>query len=150
MTPALVLHVLYFKGDFFYNWDRNRVLSDPRYRPFTPVLVDSEVRGTTLQKLIVDSEVRGTTIGFFFCNIGLFFATFEKCRKLTFFATFLLQTNVAWIFGNFTIVAKQNVANFSGEIRMLQKSMLQTFCDIVECWKNHWQDHTPLLITNQR
>ena len=22
-----------FKGDFFYNWDRNRVLSDPRYRP---------------------------------------------------------------------------------------------------------------------
>ena len=34
---------------------------DPRYRPPTPVLVDSEVRGTTLQKLIVDSEVRGTT-----------------------------------------------------------------------------------------
>ena len=31
---------------------------DPRYRPPTPVLVDSEVRGTTLQKLIVDSEVR--------------------------------------------------------------------------------------------
>ena len=27
-----------FKGDFFYKWDRNRVLSDPRYRP-TPVLV---------------------------------------------------------------------------------------------------------------
>ena len=26
------------------------------------VLVDSEVRGTTLQKLIVDSEVRGTTL----------------------------------------------------------------------------------------
>ena len=35
---------------------------DPRYRPPTPVLVDSEVRGTTLQKLIVDSEVRGTTL----------------------------------------------------------------------------------------
>ena len=31
---------------------------DPRYRPPTPVLVDSEVRGTTLQKLIVDSKVR--------------------------------------------------------------------------------------------
>ena len=26
------------------------------------MLVDSEVRGTTLQKLIVDSEVRGTTL----------------------------------------------------------------------------------------
>ena len=47
-TPALVLHVLY----------RSKVLSRPRYRPPTPVLVDSEVRGTTLQKLIVDSEVR--------------------------------------------------------------------------------------------
>ena len=47
-TPALVLHVLY----------RSRVLSRPRYRPPTPVLVVSEVRGTTLQKLIVDSEVR--------------------------------------------------------------------------------------------
>ena len=42
------MHVLHLKGTFF----------DPRYRP---VLVDSEVRGTTLQKLIVDSEVRGTT-----------------------------------------------------------------------------------------
>ena len=50
-----------FKWAFFYR-DRNRVLSDPRYRPPTPVLVDSEVRGTTLQKLIVDSEVRGTTL----------------------------------------------------------------------------------------
>ena len=29
---------------------------DPRYRPPTPVLVDSEVRGTTLQKLIVRSD----------------------------------------------------------------------------------------------
>ena len=38
------------------------MLSDPRYRPPTPVLVDSEVRGTTLHKLIVDSEVRGTTL----------------------------------------------------------------------------------------
>ena len=38
------------------------MLSHPRYRPPTPVLVDSEVRGTTLQKLIVDSEVRGTTL----------------------------------------------------------------------------------------
>ena len=28
---------------------------------YTKVIVDSEVRGTTLQKLIVDSEVRGTT-----------------------------------------------------------------------------------------
>ena len=27
-----------------------------------PHLVDSKVRGTTLQKLIVDSEVRGTTL----------------------------------------------------------------------------------------
>ena len=35
---------------------------DPRYRPPTPVLVDSEVRGTTLKKLIVDSEVRGMTL----------------------------------------------------------------------------------------
>ena len=41
----------------------------PRRRPPPPertrakrVLVDSEVRGTTLQKLIVDSEVRGTTL----------------------------------------------------------------------------------------
>ena len=40
----------------------SRVLSRPRYRPLLSVLVDSEVRGTTLQKLIVDSEVRGTTL----------------------------------------------------------------------------------------
>ena len=44
-----------------FSGDRNRVLSRPRYRPPTPVLVDSEVRGTTLQKLIVVGEVRGTT-----------------------------------------------------------------------------------------
>ena len=37
------------KWAFFYR-DRNRVLSDPRYRPTTPVLVDRKVRGTTLQK----------------------------------------------------------------------------------------------------
>ena len=37
----------------------SRSFFDPRYRPPTPVLVDSEGRGTTLQKLIVDSEVRG-------------------------------------------------------------------------------------------
>ena len=29
---------------------------DPSYRPPTPVVVDSEVRGTTLQKLIVARE----------------------------------------------------------------------------------------------
>ena len=51
----------FVKGDFF-SGDRYRVLSRPRYQPPTPVLVDSEVRGTTLQKLIVDSEVRGTTL----------------------------------------------------------------------------------------
>ena len=95
-TPALVLHVLYFKGDFFYKpraslaraaFKRDFLINlkaisffgsklrkvkfkeisfktffDPRYRPPTPMLVDSEVRGTTLQKLIVDSEVRGTTL----------------------------------------------------------------------------------------
>ena len=44
-----MLHLEFpFKGAFF----------DPRYRPPTPVLVDSEVRGTTPQKLIVVSEVR--------------------------------------------------------------------------------------------
>ena len=83
-TPALVLHVLHFIVDFFYNpraslaraeFKRDfldnhggrrsiafKTFFDPRYRPPTPVLVDSEVRGTTLQKLIVDSEVRGTTL----------------------------------------------------------------------------------------
>ena len=82
-TPWLVLHVLHFIVDFFYNpraslaraeFKRDfldnhggrrsiafKTFFDPRYRPPTPVLVDSEVRGTTLQKLIVDSEVRGTT-----------------------------------------------------------------------------------------
>ena len=37
------------------------MLSDPRYRPPTPVLVDSEVRGTTLQKLIMD-EVKSEKV----------------------------------------------------------------------------------------
>ena len=31
-------------------------------KPLLSLIVDSEVRGTTLQKLIVDSEVRGTTL----------------------------------------------------------------------------------------
>ena len=38
---------------FFQNL---KTFFDPRYRPPTPVLVDSEVRGTTLQKLIVARE----------------------------------------------------------------------------------------------
>ena len=63
------------KGAFFYR-DRSRVLSHPRSRPPTllivvsggteyttplKLIVNSEGRGTTPQKLIVDSEVRGTT-----------------------------------------------------------------------------------------
>ena len=71
--------MLYFKLDFFINtraslaraaFKRDFLVNlkgisfkpffDPRYRPPTPVLVDSEVRGTTLQKLIVSekSEVK--------------------------------------------------------------------------------------------
>ena len=45
-APIFWLKIISFKTFF-----------DPRYRPPTPVLVDSEVRGTTLQKLIVDSHV---------------------------------------------------------------------------------------------
>ena len=57
-----------FEGISLKNWSwihtraSLKTFFDPRYRPPTPVLVDSEVRGTTLQKLIVDSEVRGTTL----------------------------------------------------------------------------------------
>ena len=39
-----------FIGDFFYNWDRNRVLSDPRYRPPTPVLVKVKVKWSEVKK----------------------------------------------------------------------------------------------------
>ena len=68
-TTWLVLHVLHFIVDFFYNpraslarteFKRDfldnhgarrsiafKTFFDPRYRPPTPVLVDSEVRGTT-------------------------------------------------------------------------------------------------------
>ena len=46
--------MLYFKGDFFYNLKREF----PLKLSLIPAidLVDSEVRGMTLQKLIVDSE----------------------------------------------------------------------------------------------
>ena len=48
--------MLYFKGDFFYNLKREFPLKLPLILAID--LVDSEVRGTTLQKLNVDSEVR--------------------------------------------------------------------------------------------
>ena len=66
-NPRASLARTEFKRDFLDNHGARRSIAfktffDPRYRPPTPVLVDSEVRGTTLQKLIVDSEVRGTTL----------------------------------------------------------------------------------------
>ena len=76
-NPRASLARAEFKRDFLDNHGGRRSIAfktffDPRYRPPTPVLVDSEVRGTTLQKLssivryecttllklIVDSEVR--------------------------------------------------------------------------------------------
>ena len=62
-NPRASLARTEFKRDFLDNHGARRSIAfktffDPRYRPPTPVLVDSEVRGTTLQKLIVDSEVR--------------------------------------------------------------------------------------------
>ena len=38
------------------------VNSEVRGTTLQKLIVDSEVRGTTLQKLIVDNEVRGTTL----------------------------------------------------------------------------------------
>ena len=38
------------------------MLSRPRSRPPALLVVESEGRGTTLQKLIVESEGRGTTL----------------------------------------------------------------------------------------
>ena len=81
-NPRASLARTEFKRDFLDNHGARRSIAfktffDPRYRPPTPVLVDSEVRGTTpqklivdsgdtecttLQKIIVDSQVRGTTL----------------------------------------------------------------------------------------
>ena len=51
-----------YEGEYWSGGVGQSCLSRPRYQPPTPMVVDSVVRGTTLQKFIVDSEVRGTTL----------------------------------------------------------------------------------------
>ena len=55
-----------FKRDFFYNWDRNRVLSDPRYRPPTPVLVKWSEKSESIfgpLNLLIFGYVKGGVLG---------------------------------------------------------------------------------------